>query len=131
MSLRSSLWLLSRFFLIIILYIDFFLPRSIKISYNSLKMNLITFDIITNFCNYDDMEAINNRKKSEKIGKNRKNQKRSESVVTPDTLYKTLSSPFFSRCSGVEFLNFSLVIKQTIHRLHKLISYSILGVTKS
>ena len=32
-------------------------------------MNLITFDIITNFCNYDDMEAINNRKKSEKIGK--------------------------------------------------------------
>jgi predicted methyltransferase len=35
-------------------------------------MNLITFDIITNFCNYDDMEAINNRKKSEKIGKNRK-----------------------------------------------------------
>ena len=41
-------------------------------------MNLITFDIITNFCNYDDMEAINNRK-------------RSESVVTPDTLIGTLS----------------------------------------
>ncbi|MDI9597173.1 MAG: hypothetical protein QM220_06580 [Atribacterota bacterium] len=51
-------------------------------------MNLITFDIITNFCNYDDIEAINNRKKLERIGKN---QKRSESVVTPDTLIGTLS----------------------------------------
>ena len=46
------------------------------------------FNIITNFCNYDDIEAINNRKRSEKFGKNRK---RSESVVMPDLLYETLS----------------------------------------
>ncbi len=39
---------------------------------SSLKMNPITFNIITNFHNHNDIEAINNRKNSEKIGKNRK-----------------------------------------------------------
>jgi hypothetical protein len=35
-------------------------------------MNPITLNIITNFHNHNDIEAINDRKRSEKIGKNRK-----------------------------------------------------------
>ncbi|MGI6323029.1 MAG: hypothetical protein ACOXZO_06900 [Bacteroidales bacterium] len=67
-------------------------------------MNLITFDIITNFCNYDDMEAINNRKKSEKIGKNRKKpEKIGKRSYARHTDWNTVK-PFFSQ--GVPALSF-------------------------
>ncbi len=44
-------------------------------------MNFTTFNIITNFYNHNDIEAINNRKKSEKFGKDRKESEKNGKCI--------------------------------------------------
>ncbi len=48
---------------------------------SNLKMDSLTFNIITNFCNHSDIEAINDRKKSEKFGKDRKESEKNGKCI--------------------------------------------------